>query len=375
MSAPPRRIIPELDGLRGIAILLVFLTHFVALQLPIDARGVDGAVRWVARFGWTGVDLFFVLSGFLITGILLDTKGEPGYWRNYAARRCLRIFPLYYGALVLVLLVLPRVVHWDDSRYAILQANQAWYWTYLVNFMEVIKGPGSAALNTSHFWSLCIEEQFYLVWPLVVLAASRRALLWIAAAACVGGLAFRWWLVRTPLDPQAAYVLTPGRLDGLMLGAALAVAARQGGLERWQGTARRLFAGSATLVVALAGWRGMEYRDPVMAVAGFPLIAVAFGSLLVLALTTQGRFARLLRTPHLGAWGRYSYGLYLMHYPLLGAIEQKLGAPLARLTWKGSHLPAVGVICGIGIPLAFGMAWCSYHFYEKRFLALKRFFV
>ena len=115
--------VPALDGLRGIAIAIVFLGHAVALQLT--PAGVEGGLREVLRFGWSGVDLFFVLSGFLITGILLDSKGQPRCWPNFFMRRALRIFPLYYGALFLIFIVLPRLVRWHDPDYALLQANQA----------------------------------------------------------------------------------------------------------------------------------------------------------------------------------------------------------------------------------------------------------
>ena len=375
MADSARHNIPELDGLRGVAILLVFMTHLVALSIARGAGGVDGVVRWVARFGWTGVDLFFVLSGFLITGILLDSKGQPHCWRNYAARRLLRIFPLYYGALILVLVVVPRVVHWNEPMYATLRANQWWYWTYLVNVLQVVKGGLATPLNTSHFWSLCIEEQFYLVWPLVVLSASRPTLLKVAAAACVFGLFFRFGLVRSTLAPWDAYVLTPGRLDGLMAGGALAVAAREGGLERLRVAAKPMLTASAALMVGLALWRGMEYEDPVIAVAGFPLLALVFGSLLVLAVTSEGALGRVLRTRQLRSWGKYSYGLYVIHYPLLGAVNYKFGGRLDGLTWGASHLPGVVVRILVVIPLSYGLAWCSYHLYEKRFLGLKRYFV
>lgn len=369
-----RPTIPELDGLRGIAVLLVFLTHFVAENLDRHAAGVDGVVRWVARFGWTGVDLFFVLSGFLITGILLDTREQPGYWRKYAARRILRIFPLYYGALVLVLLVLP-LSGWSDPGFAVLRQHQVWYWTYTVNVLQALKGSAATPLYTEHFWSLCIEEQFYLVWPLVVLLASRRALLRIAGAACVFGVAFRWWLQYQPVNPVAAYVLTPGRLDGLMIGAALAVAQRQGGLERWRSLARRLAPVAAGLLVALALWRGMEHADPVMAVAGYPLIAGGYGCLLVLSLTGPvGALRRLLSHPRLRAWGKYSYGLYIIHFPLLGALLDKLGDRTHRMVWGASHLPGVALLCALGVPLSYALAWLSYHLYEARFLALKAYF-
>lgn len=374
VRAPARRTVPELDGLRGIAILLVFLTHFIAMQIPAQASGVDGATRWIARFGWTGVDLFFVLSGFLITGILLDTREKTHYWRNYAARRCLRIFPLYYGALVLVMVVLPIATRWTEPQFQTLRENQVWYWTYTVNFLQVIKGVSATPLNTSHFWSLCIEEQFYLVWPLVVLLCSPRAILRIAAGAIAFGLPFRWWVIHTFSDPTAAYVLTPGRLDGLMIGAALAVASRSGGLSRWRPLAARVGAVSASLVVGIALWRGMEYADPVMAQWGFPLIAVAYGSLLVLGVTSSGVLSRVLSLRHLRSWGKYSYGLYLIHYPLLGALEDKLGGRLSGLVWGGSRLPGIVVLCSIGVPLAYCLAWLSYHVYERRFLALKRYF-
>lgn len=375
MNAPARRTIPELDGLRGVAILLVFLAHFVAFQLPPQLNSFDGDVQWIVRFGWTGVDLFFVLSGFLITGVLLDTKGQPRYWRNYVARRCLRIFPLYYGALVLILIVLPAVTHWSDDRFLTLRANQAWYWTYTVNFMEVIKGPGSAPLNTSHFWSLCIEEQFYLLWPLVVLLVPRRAILHIAVGAGVFGIAFRWWLVHSAPDSSAPYILTPGRLDGLMIGAVLAVQQRDGGLERLRPLANRVWRTASALVIGLALWRGMDYRDPVMAVLGFPAVAAAYGGLLVLALTGPGdRLRRFLSLRPLRSWGKYSYGLYLIHYPLLGALNQKLGGRMGTLMWLGSHMPGVVVIALVGVPLAYALAWCSYHVYEKPFLSLKRYF-
>jgi peptidoglycan/LPS O-acetylase OafA/YrhL len=375
VGAPPSHVpIPELDGLRGIAILLVFLTHFIALYL-VGARGLDAGVYAVARFGWTGVDVFFVLSGFLITGILLDTKEAPHYWRNYAAKRCLRIFPLYFGMLFIAFVLVPRL-GWNEPQYATLRQNQLWYWTYLVNLLEVIKGPAATPLNTSHLWSLCIEEQFYIVWPFVVLFASRRGLLWIAGYAVAIGLLGRVVLVRA-LGPSAVYVFTPVRLDGLMMGAVLAVAARApGGLLRWRQLATRLLAAGAVGLVALAAWRGMEYRDPVVAVVGYPLLAVTHGALLVFSLTRPGGWAATLRSALLRRWGKYSYGLYLIHYPMLWALDDKLGRVFddPGLVLAGSRLPGVLLRGAVGVPLAFGLAWMSYELYERRFLALKRYF-
>jgi peptidoglycan/LPS O-acetylase OafA/YrhL len=375
--AAPHRVttpIPELDGLRGIAILLVFLTHFVAAYL-VGSTGIDAGVYAIARFGWTGVDLFFVLSGFLITGILLDTKDAPHYWRNYIAKRCLRIFPLYFGVLFVAFVIVPQV-GWDEPQFATLQHNQLWYWTYLVNVLEVVKGPGATPLNTSHLWSLCIEEQFYVVWPFIVLVASPKGLVRFAAWTMAIGLLIRLLLVRT-VGPSAAYVLTPGRLDGLMIGAVLAVAGRApGGLHRWRRVAIRLLAAGTLALLVLAVWRGMEYGDPVIAVAGYPLLAMTYGALLVISLTGQRAWAAILRSSALRQWGKYSYGLYLLHYPLLWALDDKLGRVFSDpgLVIAGSRLPGVLLRSAVGVPLAFGIAWASYRWYERRFLALKQHF-
>src|SRR3954464_3713102 len=134
-NPPARGHLPALDGLRGLAIVLVLFTHAIALPLEPVQGSLDSAVHALARIGWTGVDLFFVLSGFLITGILLDTRNEPRRWSRFFARRSLRIFPLYYGVLVALFVILPLVArHWTEPTYLTLEKNQAWYWLYAVNF-------------------------------------------------------------------------------------------------------------------------------------------------------------------------------------------------------------------------------------------------
>src|SRR3989475_8279809 len=116
---------PVLDGLRGVAVLLVLLIHAIWGPLRPATASIDVVVRAVAYAGWMGVDLFFVLSGFLITGILLDTRGQPGWWPNFIARRALRIFPLYYGALTVLFVLLPRLVRWSEPQFITLQANRS----------------------------------------------------------------------------------------------------------------------------------------------------------------------------------------------------------------------------------------------------------
>ena len=159
---PPR--IRALDGLRAL-VMVLFMAHFT-----IDVAGHSDP--WLAvpiyagLIGVVALDVFFVLSGFLITGILIDTKGAPDYFRNFYLRRALRILPVYYGFLVLYLMVLPQIVPWDAGAIRLTPAQQLTYWLHYVNITD---RPGRRlAAYTDHFWSLSIEEQFYLVWPLAV---------------------------------------------------------------------------------------------------------------------------------------------------------------------------------------------------------------
>jgi len=374
-----RGYMPALDGLRGAAILLVLLRHAVALPLQ-PATPVDAAVAAVGRLGWTGVDLFFVLSGFLITGILLDTKGQPRWWPNFFVRRGLRIFPLYYGALAVIFILLPRLVDWADPDYAVLRDHQVWYWTYTVNFLNAFTHGRGTPLYTAHFWSLAIEEQFYLIWPLVVWRCRPETLLRVALFAGIAGLAWRLgFVLHDPANVAGTFVLTPGRLDGLMTGAALAVVARgPNGLQTCTAWSPRVFALAVVALAALVVTRGgLEYSDPVIAVVAYPVVAIGFGALLVASLSAApgSLLARTLRNATLRRWGKYSYGLYVVHYPLLGLLQ-------AHCSWcergvgmlGGSRLPAVLALALMVAAGSYGLAWLSYHVYEGPLLGLKRYF-
>ena len=237
--------LPALDGVRGLAVLMVLLFHFVGDVPP--SGSVERVIVGVTKYGAFGVELFFVLSGFLITGILYDTHNGPYYFRNFYMRRFLRIFPLYYGVLALVFFVAPLIPLLRGPTLDYLLDRQAWAWLYAVNIY--IAGHGEWSFSyLNHFWSLAIEEHFYFFWPLVVFALARRprALIAVSLAIALGAMLARLTGSLMGLSWWTTYTLTPFRLDGLALGAFLAVAVRQPeGLER--------LARALPLAVAVAG--------------------------------------------------------------------------------------------------------------------------
>jgi peptidoglycan/LPS O-acetylase OafA/YrhL len=368
--------VPALDGVRGLAILLVLYHHLVS-----------AVFHGLPLFGWTGVDLFFVLSGFLITGILYDAKGGPSYFKNFYMRRVLRIFPLYYGVLIAVLIVIPFAVeHLGPLHRAILgrrpgaldelhvlQGRQGWLWLYGQNFAMGVLGKPFFLFN--HFWSLAVEEHFYLVWPFLIYLCTRRAAIVMCVVVIVLALALRLAAVAagSPLD---LYVLTPCRMDALAIGALLALLARgPAGLRPLVRPAAVVTVAIAAAVVGWIVWKGTldEHADWVVEGPGFTLLALMFGGFLVLSLAADPNRAagRAVAHPVLRFLGRYSYGIYVFHWPIMVALN--LAVPSVRLKER------FGVAGGIAHVLAaatlsIGVAFLSWHLYEKHWLRLKRYF-
>ena len=221
--------VPVLDGIRGIAVLLVMIFHFWIVAFS------GGNLLWeriyddVAGMGWIGVDLFFVLSGFLITGILYDSRDSLHYFRVFYGRRTVRIFPLYYAALAIFFLVGPFVLaRVYRPALADMQSGaivKLFAWTYLLNWYEGFKGWGAVAHPLQHFWSLSVEEQFYLIWPFLILKLERRRMMGVCIGLMMLALTLRaalYWLH----FPFAAYTWTICRADSLAIGALVALAAR-----------------------------------------------------------------------------------------------------------------------------------------------------
>ena len=368
---------PALDGVRGLAILMVLLFHFIGNTQPTN--GIERVLVAVTNYGSSGVELFFILSGFLITGILYDARNKPHYFRNFYMRRMLRIFPLYYGVLILVFFVAPLIPALRGPTLDYLVDRQAWAWLYGVNIYIGLQGDWSFSY-LEHLWSLSIEEHFYFVWPLVVFLLARRprTLIAVSLAVSLGAMLARltgslmglsWWTV---------YVLTPFRLDGLALGAFIAVVARQpGGQDRLVRALPRVTVVAGALLLAIFGWTklvsqgGTEFVLPVRAA----LIEILLACLLFWALVApaQSVTSRFFRCRTMVFLGTYSYGLYVYHhfisyYLLTNKTEFTLTQQL------GSHGLAVALQATVGTVVSLAIAYASYELFEKRFLSLKRFF-
>lgn len=363
---PSRRHYSSLDGLRGIAFLLVFFHHYGLTTH--STRPLIFALAWLAGGGWVGVDLFFVLSGFLITGILLDTCANRYYFRNFYVRRVLRIFPLFYGVLLVLLLATPILhLHWRLGHLA--------YFFYLGNVAGHVDPSLNLvlpAVNLTHTWSLAVEEQFYLVWPLVVLLVQdRRRLLKVCFGLIGFGLLLR--AVLLVAVPGAAlewsYGELPTHADGLLCGAILAILIRSCDRQAMIRQSRWILVAAAASLTGLVVFNGnLGYHTRSMTVFVYPFLAIIFACILLRALQPGTLYDGLGNLRILRFFGRYSYGMYIYHQilsPYTGRYLGTLQRLLHSILWGG--LAYVGlVLCGTTV-----VSVLSYEFYESKFLKLK----
>src|SRR4051794_10306507 len=278
--------IPALDGIRGIAVLLVLFCHATQRPFPgetaslVFSGGIDKMIISLARFCWTGVDLFFVLSGFLITGILFDAKGKDHFFRNFYARRTVRIFPLYYVSLVLFLVVIPLLPAAVSKGFGTIYTSKIWYPLYLTNYSQSISEQAGRTVDyVLHVsWSLSIEEQFYLCWPLVVFLCTRKTLLKICVGMFFGSMLLRVGLLMADKG-HWAMGFTPCRVDGLAVGAAIALVARGPiGLRglvnpaKWVGPISAVFLAVLIVVMSKLGYRRGIAQSPGFVVIGSALV-------------------------------------------------------------------------------------------------------
>jgi len=339
--------------MRGVAIFLVILVHLFRYY------------KWLS-FGWMGVDLFFVLSGFLITGILVDTRTNSGYYKNFLVRRILRIFPLYYFFLIVFFIGFPLLsLHDHIKYYSYLNSNQFWFWAYIQNWLFVTDTTYPEINIISHFWSLAIEEQFYIFWPIVIFFFSGRNLKLTCILLIVGSLLFRIYLYFQQASWIVIYESTFTRLDGLAIGSLIAILVREESGRKWLETwAFRILLVSAASIVSIIGITGNYYiNNPLLQTVGYTLIDMFCGALLVVLVSSSSiSFIKIIfKSRVLVFLGKYSYGLYVYHKPIYYFAEIYLAQWILNRE----------VISVIGIVLSVALAVISYRLLEAPFLRLK----
>jgi peptidoglycan/LPS O-acetylase OafA/YrhL len=352
-----------LDGLRGIAILDVMLYHFSG-----SYKGNNPLLRaWgaIADSGWMGVDLFFVLSGFLITGILFDTALMENKAKNFYARRALRIFPLFYAVLIGFLLLTPILhLHWRPGHLL--------FFFYLSNMKDIFApslGPVHNWINLDHLWSLAVEEQFYMLWPFVVWwVRDRKKLLWMILAVLIIGPFLRGFFLWEGMNPGTVSRLLVTRADSLLFGGAVALLVRGPGADRIP--AQRILSICAVLFILLLFLaHGPVQYSPWMASIGYSVIAASSACLVFLAQHGSNWVSRNFNHPFLRFFGRYSYGLYIYH-GIYFVYLRHLSGTLERVVHSGTIAQFLDFAFGFGISI--GLAMLSYHYFEAPILNLKR---
>jgi peptidoglycan/LPS O-acetylase OafA/YrhL len=380
-TAPSRAYYPALDGLRAVAFLLVFGQHYYAMP-----------------WGWAGVNVFFVLSGFLITGILFDSRDQPHRARNFYIRRTLRIFPLYFGIALLLLLLWP-VMRWQWSAWWLLWP------VYLGNALRYVSpqvwtegSPLQAAANLwlhtpllpkitfyfGHFWSLCVEEQFYLLWPWIVFRVrSRRALLWICGLAVVLTPLLRVatqasapaWMLRGNL----LYCTLPFQLDALLLGGLIALL--------WRFLPQETLLRLAKLIAAIAAiitgiylartlhptqlfWREHYHYAGWQFTWGLSFIDIFSAALILCCLQPSALLTRALSVRPLRWLGRISYGAYVFHDIFHDVLARAIATLALRHAFFMQHGDKLLFVAALALTLL--LASLSYRYFETPFLRLKQ---
>lgn len=362
--------VPALDELRSLAVLSVLAFHVAQGIVPHGAIDA-GAIR-VLLAGWLGVDLFFALSGFLITRILLETRSDRGYLRNFWARRALRIMPLYY-TLLAALVLLPHGL-FDRPSHDPVEHWPAWHAGFASNILIARAGWSAVPAATTPFWSLAVEEQFYLLWPLIVLLLPRRRQLVVACMASLALLpVLRAATLLNGLSGSAIYVLTPFHADGLLVGALVAcLEADQ--LSRWRRQIVRVaWACGAGLVGLFVARHGLMFGDRWVQVAGFTPIAIGSGAVVALALTRGERPDPTVPRRWLRSVGLHSYAIYLLHVPVIYTLDRAVPRVQLPLLW-GARLPLAILYAVTAALLTWALSLLAWHLIEKHFLKLKRHF-
>jgi peptidoglycan/LPS O-acetylase OafA/YrhL len=349
-----RRRISELDGIRGLAVALILLQHLW------PNVGFWRAALPLTDMGWIGVDLFFVLSGFLITGILLDTRDRPDYFRRFYIRRVFRIFPLYYAFLILAFGFLAL---WHSGREMARLENQwgspIWFFAYFANFISVSKGIFPVFGPLGPPWSLQIEEQFYLAWPALVRIFQNRFLP-LSIGLLVASLVWRlYWVIQVPDNSMIQYVGTLSRLDSLAAGGLAAFLLRRVDQARLRPIVRYVMSFSIFFLIVFYAAVGNTPSNATTRSVGYSINALAFASLVLWSvLHANERATAILRWKPALWLGRISYGVYLLQLPVQFVVKVLAGSPVGT----ADRLPEQSLI---SLVVTLVIAWLSWRYFEK----------
>ncbi len=376
---------PALDGLRGLAALMVVAHHSAFTYWHFNT--FDKAYVRATGLLWVGVDLFFVLSGFLITNILLDTRESRNYFQTFYGRRAVRIFPLYYTFLAVLYFVIPALgFHLSDG----IVKSEIWQWTYTANIYDSFN-PGPD-LNISQFWTLGIEEQFYLLWPLIVLFTKERHLKRGIIYVLLSIPLFRALCLAAGLSIHFIYSFTLCHMDGLLLGAIISLYYRAGWIQKISSHSYRsilaffdwsiagliftfiviycFFLGNHQFVFNIVTW-------PIPAqCAGITIISLPLAYAVMRAISPgSNMLQKVMNLKYLRMIGKYSYALYVLHSPicLWAGWHFPVPAFLEMLPTEWSFLRSLYIIT-IQFTLSIVAAVISWNILEKHFLKLKKYF-
>jgi len=363
----PHGRIPELDGLRGTAILLVMVGHYFSVP---GAGAVSLLSGYWFRLGWTGVDLFFVLSGFLIGGILLEARDSPNYFKTFYARRFFRIIPLYYAWILLYVILAPLIRIYFSERIGPVQqvdGSILVHLFFLQNFHEFLKS-GASFWWFSSMWSLAVEEQFYLAAPLLVRYLSRLSLAILLVLVTLAAPVLRF-VVRNNFSegPWLAYRLMPCRADALAVGMLAALIWSSPNARVW--LERRLFVLYGLFAILFYGvaylWRWSS--DPMLLLtqtAGYTVIALFFAVLLLLVLTERTfLLSGVMRLGFLREVGGISYCLYIVHTAVYFFCHQLILHALPAVTDVRAAL-----VTFLAALLTYAIAKLSWKYFEQPLL-------
>ncbi len=346
---------PFLDGLRGLAIISVIIYHCFPELL-------------FSKIGWVGVDLFFVLSGFLITGILVESKEKPFFFKNFFIRRALRIFPLYYLFLILMFFILPLIKNEPLGDFSYYQGHQMYFWLYIQNWLYSLEGfPKNFALH--HLWSLGVEEQFYLLWPFVIYMMSFKRIIYVAVLLIFLAVFFRHFGSLAGFVFPYKYVNIFSRMDALLMGALVMLL-----LKEFPNLIKKYaligFLLSALIIICYIGLHktlDFWYLDNV-----YSFIGLAFACFLAIC-CADFKYSALLRsyldTKILKWFGKYSYGIYIYHYPIY-FICLKFLVPVFKN--HGLSVLIADLLSGLScIIITCIISYFSFNYFEVKFLSMK----